>query len=252
MTGERGLSLTMATPPGLQPQAPSASPPTSLTIRDSNLAQALSALQTTPATKLSAVRTLRITFTESNLLHWHGSLWPGVRAAFDDDDLDEYARLYPAPTPALASSPNDPRPSSAPSSQAFRALMHFVAENFDLGNLDLEVDAGSAAWSLFEDKGAGAYGGDEVDEDWRFVYELYLDVGRALTEAFWGKELRRVVVKTSIWDGMGPWLAGQITGGVRTVNLGRLPGYHDATSRLVSGKGRIVDGKRGVNHLNKG
>jgi hypothetical protein len=87
----------MATQPQPQPPTQAASPPTSLTIRDSDLAHALGALRTTPAPELSAIRTLRIVLTESNLLHWHGAPWPGARAVFDDDDLDEYARLYPAP-----------------------------------------------------------------------------------------------------------------------------------------------------------
>lgn len=67
--------------------------PTSLTIRDSDLASALESLQATPA--VESVRTLRIVLTEANLLYWHGSLWPGVHAVYNDDDLEEYARLYP-------------------------------------------------------------------------------------------------------------------------------------------------------------
>lgn len=220
----------MCAQPQSQPHSQAASPPTSLTIRDSDLTHALSALRTTPAAELSAIRTLRIVLTESNLLRWHGSLWPpGVRAALDDDDLDEYARLYPAP----------PSSSAAPS-EAFRALLRSVAESFDLAELDLEIDASSAAWSLFEDKAAGAYGGDEVDEDWRFVYEFYLDVGRALAEVFAGGRLREVGVKTSIWDGMGPWLTGQISGKGTVVTRG-LPRYHNAETRLLSGKGREED-----------
>lgn len=206
-----------------QPQPQAASQlPTSLTIRDVDLTHALSALRTThPAAELSAVRHLRIVLTEANLLRWHGSLWPGAHAALDDEDLDDYARLYPTPA------------GGPPSSAAFRALLRFVAERFDLGALDLEVDVGSAAWSLFEDKAAGAYGGDEVDQDWRFVYEFYLDVGRALAEVFGGKEqLRGVTVKTTIWDGMGAWLAGQISGR-GTVVTGGLPEYHNAEMRLV-------------------
>lgn len=204
--------------PQPQPQPPSqaASPPTSLIIRDSDLAHALGAL--------------RIILTESNLLHWHGTPWPGARAVFDDNDLDEYARLYPAPasSPTAGSSP----------SEAFRVLLRFVAESFEVGGLDLEVDAGSAAWGLFEDKAAGAYGGgkNEVDRNWGFVYEFYLDVGSALAEVFGGRKLRGLDVLTSIWDVMGVWLEGQINGRGTVVD-GGLPGYHDSRTPLLSSKG---------------
>lgn len=218
----------MDTQPQPQPQA--IFPPTSLTIRDSDLANALDSLRTTPAAEVSAVRTLRIVLTEANLLHWHGSLWPGVHAVFDDEDLNEYARLYPAPASSSTNSP----------SKAFRALLRFVAGSFDLGKLDLEVNASSAAWSLFEDTIAGAYGGN-IDQEWRFIYDFYMDVGRALAEVFAGSELRELRVETSIWDGMGPWLVGQITGR-ETVVAGGLPEYHDAGTRLSSGEGVDGDG----------
>ncbi|KAK7731944.1 hypothetical protein SLS63_005242 [Diaporthe eres] len=220
----------MATQPQPQPQPqPQATfPPTSLTIRDSDLANALESLRTTPAVELTAVRTLRIILTESNLLYWHGSLWPGLNVVFDDDDLDEYARLYPAPASSSTSSP----------SKELRALLRFVAGSFDLSKLRLEVNASSAAWSLFEDTIAGAYGGD-IDEEWKFVYDFFMDVGRALAEVFGGSGLREVGVETSIWDGMGPWLVGQISGR-GTVVAGMLPKYNDAGTRLSSGEG--VDG----------
>lgn len=216
----------MATQPQPQPQPQATLPPTSLTVRDSDLANALESLRTTPAVELSAVRTLCIVLTETNLLHWHGSLWPGVHAVYDDDDLEEYARLYPGPVSSRASSP----------SEVFRAMLRFVAESFDLGKLDLEVNASSAAWSLFDDLAAGAYGGDEVDQEWKFIYDFYMDVGRALAEVFEGSDLREVRVKTSIWDGMGAWLVGQISGR-ETVVAGNLPEYHDAGMRLLSGEG---------------
>lgn len=222
---------TMATQPQPQPQA--ASPPASLTIRDPDLGHALSALRATPAAELSAVRILRIVLTEASLWHWQGSLWPeATRTALEDEDVEDYARLYP---PA-ASSDGGPPPR-----EAFRALLRFVAESetFDLARLDLEVDAGSAAYSLFEDKAAGAYGGDEVDEEWRFVYEYYLDVGRALAEVFSGgagAELRAVRVETTIWEGMGAWLEGQVSGRGTVVAKG-LPRYHDPEMRLLPGRG---------------
>lgn len=218
-----------------QAQAPSSPHSTTLTIRDSDLAHSLRTLRNKPTAELSAIRTLRVVFTEANLLYWHGSLWPErLRSAFDADDLDEYAKLYPQP-PAAGSS------SSPPPSEAFRALLRFVAEICDLGNLDLEVDASSAPWSLFQDKGAGAYGGDEVDDDWRFVYEFYLDVGRALAEVFApgtpaGKPLllRHLSIKTSIWDGMGDWLVAQTSGRGDTVAAaGGLPRYHETGMRLL-------------------
>lgn len=223
----------MATQPQTQLPSQAAPPPTSLTIRDSDLAHALGTLRTTSAPELFAVRTLRIILTESNLLHWHGAPWPpwpGARAVFDDDDLDEYARLYPAPASSSTAGGSP--------SEAFRALLRFVAESFELGGLDLEVDAGSEAWSLFEDKAAGSYGGgrDEVDRNWGFVYDFHMDVGRALAEVFGGGKLRVLDIKTSIWDGIGAWLEGQINGRGTVVDR-ELPGYYDPRTPLLSRKG---------------
>lgn len=127
-----------------------------------------------------------------------------MRAAFDNVDLNDYARLYTASSPAP--------------SEAFRMLLRFVAQSCDLRKLNLEVNAGSAAWSLFEDKGAGAYGGDEVDQDWRFVYEFYMDIGKALVQVFKGQELSSIKAETSIREGMGVWLAGQLSGGEAVVS----------------------------------
>lgn len=199
------------------------SPPTSLTIRDPDLANALESLRITPAEELSAVRTLRIVLNETNLLYWHGSVWPGAYEVFNDHDLEDYARLYPPPTSLTTSSP----------SEVFRAILRFVAENFDLGKLDLEVNASSAAWSLFEDTIAGAYGGG--DHEWMFIYDFFMDIGRALAEVLGGSDLRELRVETSIWDGIGPWLAGQITG-TDTVVEGNMPGWHNVGMRLLSGE----------------
>lgn len=76
------------------------------------------------------------------------------------------------------------------------------------------VKVQSAAWLIFSDAGAGAYGGDEAEEgpDWRFIYEWYLDVGRVILEMLAGRELWDLSVVASIWDGIGPWLTGKITG----------------------------------------
>lgn len=170
---------------------------TSLTIHDPDLAHALDVLRATPAADLSTIRTLRIILTEASLLRWHGRLWPGAHAALDDEDLDEYARLYyPAPSSTADGGGGG---GGDPPSEAFRALLRFVDGSFDVAGLGLEVDAGGAAWGIFEDKAAGAYAGwDEVERDWGFVYEFYLDVGRALAEVFGGGRLRGVRVKTSM------------------------------------------------------
>lgn len=213
----------MATQPQPQPPSQATSPSTSLTICEEDLTNALGSLRN--PMELSAVRTLRIVLNETNILHWHGSLWPGVHVVFDDEDLKDDERLYPAPV------------SSTATSEVFREILRFVAENFDLGKLDLEVDA-RRAWGLFEDAGAGAYGGDEVNEEWKFIYDFYMDVGRALAEVFRGSDLRDVRVRTSIWDGVGPWLAEQITGrGGETVVAGILPKHHDVGMRLSPGEG---------------
>lgn len=196
-------------------------PPTSLTIRDPDLANALESLRAKTPVELSAIRTLRVVLNETNLLYWHGSVWPGAYEVFNDQDLEDYARMYPPPTSLKASSP----------SEVFRAILRFVAENFDIGKLDLEVNASSAAWSLFEDTIAGAYGGG--DHEWMFMYDFFMDIGRALAEVFKGRDLGKLHVETSIWDGMSPWLAGQITGR-ETVVDGNLPAWHDVGMRLLS------------------
>lgn len=210
----------MATQPQSQSQ-PQGTFPNSLTIRDEDLANALESLRTPPAVELSAVRSLRIVLTEANLLHWHGSLWPGMGLVFNDEDLVEYARLYPA---SASISTNTP-------SKVFRALLRLVAGIFDLQMLDLQVNASNAAWSFFEDTIAGAYGGD-IDKEFEFIYEFYMDVGRALADVFSGCDLRELGVKTSIWDGMAPWLVGQISG-KETVVADILPKYHDGGTRLT-------------------
>lgn len=59
-----------------------------------------------------------------------------------------------------------------------------------------------------------------------------MDVERALAEVFKGSNLREVRVKTSIWDGIGPWVVGQISGR-ETVVAGILPEYHHAGMQLL-------------------
>lgn len=206
-----------------------ASRPPSLTIRDTDLAHAISALRATPAAELSAIRTLHIILTETSLLRWNGPIWPESSAVFDDEDYDDYERLYPAP-PSIASSP--------PSEQ-FRELLRFIAESFELGELDLQVNLSNVAWSLFEGKAAAAYyPEDKIDQDWKFIYDFFMDVGRALAEVFGGLELRKVDVETSIWDGMGGWLTGQISGR-ETVVDGNLPEYHNVGIPLLSNEGGV-------------
>lgn len=114
-------------------------------------------------------------------------------------------------------------------------MLRFVAKNFDLRKLNLEVDA-REAWGLFEDAAAGAYGGDEVDQEWKFIYDFYMDVGKALAEVFKSSDLREFHVRTSIWDGIGPWLVGQISGREDMVVAGILPEYHDVGMQLLSGE----------------
>lgn len=205
-----------------QPQPQGTVPPTSLTIDEPDLAIALESLRTKPAAELSAVRTLQIILTEESILYWHESLWPGFDLVFNDEDVEEYARLYPAPASL----------STGSLSRQFRALLRFVAESFDLGKLHLEVNASRASWSFFGDTIAGAYG-EDIDEEWKFMYEFFMDLGRALAEVFRGSGLRDLSVTTSIWDGMGPWLEGQITGR-ETVVTDILPRYHNVGTRLSS------------------
>lgn len=216
----------MATQAQAQPQP--VLPSTCLTIRDHDLANALESLRNTPAVELSAMRTLHIRLNETNLLYWYGSgsVLPWAHEVFDDEDLEAYEQIYPAPELLRTSSPRE----------VFRAMLRFVAENFDLEQLDLEVNVSHVAWSFFEDRGAGAYGGDEVDEEWKFIYDFFMDVGRALAEVFKGSNLRAIRVETSIWDRMGPWLSGQISGR-ETAVVGNLPEYHDVGMRLLSGEG---------------
>lgn len=207
--------------------------PGCLNIRDWYLDRALSDLRTTPAAELSAIHTVHIELTEPNLIRWHGSVWPGMDLAFDDEDMAGYARIYPVPKPLTANKP--PR-------EAFRAILRFIAEKFDLGQLNLEVDASCAAWGLFEDKAAAGYSTrDEVDQDWRFMYDFYIDVGRVVAEVFRGVELRGLSAKTSIWNGMCPWLTGQITGRDMGV-IEDLPRFHDTGMPLLPGKGGDGDG----------
>lgn len=128
-----------------------------------------------------------------------------------------------------------------------------MANNFDLENLHLVVDVQSAAWLIFSDAGAGAYGGEEVEEgtDWRFIYEWYLDVGKVILEVLAGRELQDLSVIASIWDGMGPWLTGRITGNETVVPPAKLPRYHDAGLRLL-GPGERGGGVVSVKRLSPG
>lgn len=211
----------------------------SLTIHEGDLNRALTTLRSTPAAKLSTIRTLHIMFAEPTLLSWHGSYWKDLDIVFDDDDIENYKRMFP----------ESQAPSTPPPRDVFRAILRFVADNFDLENLHLVVNVQSAAWLIFSDAGAGAYGGDEVEEgpDWRFIYEWYLDVGRVILEVFAGRELLDLSVIASIWDGMGPWLTGKITGKETVVPVAKVPRYHDAGRRLLDSgerEGGMVSVKR--------
>ncbi|ROW08704.1 hypothetical protein VPNG_06374 [Cytospora leucostoma] len=214
--------------------------PTVLSIRDDDLAHALSVLRTKPAAELSAIRNVRINFSEANVLHWHKSYWPGLDFAFDEEDMQTFERIHPVlQTSTLADNPP---------SQAFRAILRWIAENLDLGNLTLYINAGDASWTLFADRGAAAYATmDDMDHDWRFIYDWFLDVGRAVAEVFGGGGgLRELQIWTQVWDGMGAWLVGQITGR-RTVipEYTLMPRFQDPGMQLLSGKGVGEDGKGG-------
>lgn len=212
--------------------------PTVLSIRDDDLAHALSVLRTKSAAELSAIRNVRFRFTEANILHWHKSYWPGVYFAFDEEDMKTFERIHPIlKTSTLVENPP---------SEAFRALLRWVAENLDLKNLTLYLNAGDSSWSLFGDCGAAAYATeDDVDHDWRFIYDWYLDLGRALAEVFQGGGgLRELQIWTQIWEGMGEWLVGQFTGR-GTVLPKLMPRFHDPRMQLLSGKEGDEDGKGG-------
>ncbi|KAK7736125.1 hypothetical protein SLS53_007152 [Cytospora paraplurivora] len=210
--------------------------PTLLSIRDDDLAHSLSVLRTKPTAELSAIRNVRINFTEANLLKWQGTYWPGVWDAFDEEMLEGPERMSPIlKTSTLVDNPP---------SQAFRAILRWIAENFDLGNLTLYINASDASWTLFANCGAAAYSPqDEVDSDWRFIYDWYLDLGRALAELFeGGGGLLELQVSTSIWDGMGAWLVGQVTGRKMVISE-YMPQFQDPGMQLLSGKGFDEDGK---------
>ncbi|KAJ4415773.1 hypothetical protein N0V82_007135 [Gnomoniopsis sp. IMI 355080] len=178
-------------------------------------------------------------FTEPNLLAWHGSYWKELDIVFDNESIENYKGIFP----------EFDSPSAPPPRDLFCALLRFVADNFDLENLHLVVNVGGAAWSVFADAGAGAYGGDEVEKgpDWRFIYEWYLDVGRLILKVLAGRDLLDLSVLASIWDGMEPWLTGKITGKESVVPAAKVPRYHDAGLRLL-GSGergdRVVHVKR--------
>lgn len=204
----------------------------SLTIHDGDLNRVLSTLRSIPAAKLSCVRTLQIIFAEPNLLSWHGTYWKVLDIVFEDEEIENYKRMFPE-----CQAPSTPHPR-----EVFRALLQFVANNFDLGNLHLIINVESAAWLIFSDAGAGAYGGDEVEEgpDWRFIYEWYLDVGKVIMEELAGRELLDLSILASIWNGMGPWLTGKVSGKETVVPAGKVPKYHDADSRLLDSSEKKV------------
>ena len=213
----------------IQPEQQSSTSPTKISLKNDSPKHCLAKLQALSASERAAIRTLSITQTETQCLAWHGRLSPGVRDVFDDDDLAEYARIHHWPS---AAGP-DPKVNSA---VELREGLRFVAENFDLPNLSLEVDPGSAAWSLFQDKAAGGYE-EDVEKNWRFVYEFYLEVGRALLDTFGGKELAGLSISTNKsipeFAGMGAWLEREVTGKEGSSGkMGKVPAYHDVAKRL--------------------
>lgn len=196
-----------------------------------------------PAAKLSSIRTLQIIFAEPSLLSWYGTYWKDLDIVFEEEDVESYKRMFP----------ESQAPSTPPPREVFRTLLQFVANNFDLENLHLIINVESAAWSIFSDAGAGAYGGDEVEEgpDWRFIYEWYLDVGKVMLEVLSGRELLDLSVLASIWNGMGPWLTGRIAGKETVVPARKVPRYHNAEPNLLD-FGERADGYVFIKRLGPG
>lgn len=221
----------------------SSSTSASLTIHDGDLKRALATLRSVPAAKLSSIRTLQIMFSEPNLLSWHGTYWKDLNIVFEDEDIENYKRMFP----------ESQAPSTPPPRDVFRTLLQFVANNFDLENLHLIINVESAAWLIFSDAGAGAYGGDEVEEgpDWRFIYEWYLDVGKVILDVLAGHELLDLSVLASIWSGMGPWITGIVAGKETVVPAGKVPRYHNGDSKLLA-LGESADGHVSIKRLGPG
>lgn len=124
----------MATQPQVQSQPQATLAPTSLTICNPDLANALKSLQITLAVELSAIRTLCIILSETHILHWHRSLLPRVYVVFNNGNLKEYVQLYLAL--ALV------RDKSL--SEVFHIMLRFITESFNLEKLNLKVNAHKA------------------------------------------------------------------------------------------------------------
>lgn len=129
--------------------------------------------------------------------------------------------------------------------EELRELLRFVAGNFDLPKLRLEVNPGTCAWSLHEDKLAAAYD-DDVPNNWRFVYDFYMDIGQALCETLAGKGLAELSIATnkSIYEfeGTGAWLEREVTGReVPGGKIGKVPYYHDLDKRLSVSSYRLSE-----------
>ncbi|KAK7729986.1 hypothetical protein SLS53_009101 [Cytospora paraplurivora] len=170
---------------------------TSLVIYERDLAEALSILRAKSATDLSAIRTLSFTLKDANLYYWWGTLLQDGGPLWDEEEREDILRVYPIPESVAAGNP--PR-------SMFRALLRFIAENFDLGKLDLVVDAKNSSWNIW-----------------------------AVGEVFHDKQLRSLSITTDVWEGVGEWLTGRLNG--TEVATEDVPCFHNPETPLLPGEG---------------
>lgn len=204
---------------------------TSLEICEADLAEALSSLRARSAADLSAIRTLCITLEDTSLYYWWGTLLHDGGPLWDEENREDILRVNPVPESVAAGNP--PR-------STFRALLRFIAENFDLGKLELIIDTKRGSWDIWWDRtcawGYNHEPREERDPEFRFMYEIFLDIGRAVGEVFHNKELRGLSITTDVWEGVGEWLTGRLTR-TEVVVTGDMPCFHDPETPLLPGDG---------------
>ncbi|ROV90943.1 hypothetical protein VPNG_10076 [Cytospora leucostoma] len=116
------------------------------------------------------------------------------------------------------------------------------AETFDLGKLELIIDAKRGSWNIWWDINCASEESQrEKDQDWKSMYEIFLDIGRAVGEVFNTKELRALSITTYLWHRVGQWLTGRLTG-AETVVTKDVPRYHDPETPLLPGEEGDRDG----------
>ncbi|ROW06366.1 hypothetical protein VPNG_07549 [Cytospora leucostoma] len=219
---------------------------TSLVVCKRDLAEALSILRAKSATDLSAIRTLRFELDDVNLYYWWGTLLQDGGPLWDEEERADVLRVYPTPESVAAGNP--PR-------SMFRAVLRFIAENFDLGELDLVIDAKSGSWDIWWDRtcawGYNHEPPEERDPEFKFMYEIFLDIGRAVGEVFHDKQLRSLSIITDVWEGVGEWLTGRLNGTeTATVPTKGVPCFHNPETPLLPGEGGAGAGagvKDGIN-----